>query len=310
MTLPKTALIKWQTPMVTVLVGLAPLTVASIYLFGWRALMMVAATNIAGFLTEYAFVRRSGQPVTSAVFVSGTLLAMSVTPALPLWMAVVGIVFGILFGKMVFGGFGRNIYNPALSGRAFIYVSFGGYMTTRWMDPVLGWPGGFGVWQPDAITHATPGILMKAGATFPVRDLFLGTTAGTLGGTCAWLVLIGGVYIVWKKAASYRIVISAIVGYLAMQALFWHFGVRHAPDPLRSILAGSALIGIFFYATDPVSSSQTNLGRWIYGAFIGVMSSVISLFSAWPAGTMFAILLANTFAPIMDYTIRQLKAKP
>lgn len=309
MTIPKAGIIKWQAPMVTVLTGLAPLAVSSIYFYGWRALVMLAVTNAAGFLTEYAFVRRSGQPVTSAVFVSGTLLAMSVTPALPLWMAVAGIVFGIAFGKMVFGGFGRNIYNPALSGRAFLYVSFGGYMTTRWLHPVPGWPGGFGAWQPDAITQATPGMLMKAGETFPFRDLFLGNTAGTLGGTCALLVLIGGLYMVWKKAASYRIVISGIAGYLAMQAIFWHFGVRHAPHPFQSLLGGSALIGIFFYATDPVSASQTDLGRWFYGAFIGIMSSVISTLSAWPAGTMFAILLANTFAPIMDYTIRQLKQK-
>jgi Na+-transporting NADH:ubiquinone oxidoreductase subunit B len=123
-------------------------------------------------------------------------------------------------------------------------------------------------------------------------------------------VLAGGIYITWRKAANYRIVVSGIAAFLVTQAVLWMMHVRGAPDPLRAALAGSVLFGIFFYATDPVSASQTNEGRWIYGAFIGAMSAIISVLSAWPAGTMFAILLANAFAPIMDYTIRELKKKP
>lgn len=303
-------IVKWQKPMVTVLYGIAPIALSSIYFFGWRAAAMLAVCNLAAVLTEFAFLRASKQPVSSAVFVSGTLLALSLPPAFPFWMAVVGAVFGVAFGKMVFGGFGKNVFNPALSGRAFIYVSFGGPMTTQWSEPVAGRLGGFGVWASDAMTQATPGILYKQGVSTPLPDLLLGHTAGVLGGTSAILVLLGGLYITWKKAANYRIVISGIVGYLLAQTVFWAFHMReHVPDPISSLLAGSALIGIFFYATDPVSASQTNLGRWIYGAFVGVLSSAIAVFSAWPAGTMFAILLGNTFAPIMDYVIRERQSK-
>jgi Na+-transporting NADH:ubiquinone oxidoreductase subunit B len=299
--------VQWQKPMVTVLIGLAPVIVSSVYFFGWRALAMLLLVNVAGYLTEYAFVRRQGQPVTSAAFITATLLTLSLPPTLPFWMAVVGVVFGMVFGKMVFGGFGRNVFNPALAGRVFIYVSFGGAMTTQWAEPVAGGLGGFAVWQSDAITQATPGILMKAGSTFPLSALFFGNTSGTLGGTSVLLVLAGGLYIVWKKAANYRIVVSGIVGFLAVQSVLWYYGIRNAPEPLSAIMAGSTLIGIFFYATDPVSASQTNEGRWIYGAYIGGMSSMIAVLSAWPAGTMFAILQANAFAPIMDVAIRALK---
>lgn len=300
--------IQWQKPMVTVLVGLIPVVLASVYLHGWRALAMLAVVNAVGFLTEFFFVRPRNQPVTSAVFVTGTLFTLSLTPTLPFWMAVVGIVFAVAFGKMVFGGFGRNIFNPALVGRVFIYVCFGGAMTTRWAEPVAGALGGFGGWQSDAVTQATPGILMKAGNSFPIADLWWGHTAGTLGGTCNALVLIGGLYIVWKQAANYRIVVAGLAAFLIAQFVLWHFGVRHAADPVRAILTGSTLLGLFFYATDPVSASQTNAGRWIYGAYIGAMSSMIAVLSAWPAGTMFAVLQANAFAPIMDVAIRALRA--
>ena len=120
-------------------------------------------------------------------------------------------------------------------------------------------------------------------------------------------MLIGGIYIVKQKIANYRLVISCIVGYAAMQTVFWLVGPEHAADPLRSMLGGSLLFGAFFFVTEPVSACKTNEGRWLYGGFVGVMSSVISVLSPWPAGTMFAILLANTFAPITDYAIQEWK---
>ena len=297
-------LVKWQAPMQKVLYAVAPLVAYAVYLFGWRVLVLLAVVNAAGFLTEYAFTRTWKQSVTSAVFVSATLFVLSLPPTLPAWMAVVGIVFGILFGKMVFGGFGKNIFNPALSGRAFIYVSFGGYMTARWYEPVGGVLGGLKTYAADAVTGATPGMLLKTGETFSLVSLFFGNTAGTIGGTSAFLAIAGGLYLVRSKAANYRIVIAGLAGYLLMQTILWAAGVQDAADPLHGILAGSFVVGIFFFATDPVSASQTNPGRWAYGAFVGVMTSLISTFSMWPAGSMFAILLANMFAPIMDHYIK------
>ena len=300
-------LVSKQKMMNRVLVAVAPIAIFSVYLFGLRMLLLLAVVNLAAFIAEYAFTRREGKPVSMAVFVTATLFTLSLPPPIPIWMAVVGCVFGVVFGKMVFGGFGRNIFNPALTGRAFIYVSFGGYMTAMWQEPFSGLTGGLTKYAVDAVTQATPGMLMKTGATFSFAELLLGTTAGTVGGTSALLAIAGGIYLLYTKTANYRIVLSCLLGYLVTQTILWQLGSSNAVDPLRGILAGSFMIGAFFYATDPVSASQTNEGRWIYGAFIGIMTSLITVFSAWPAGTMFAILLANMFAPITDHFIKELK---
>lgn len=301
-------LLRRQAPMERVLLALLPLVVASVYWFGWRALILLAVINAAAFLTEYTFCRIWKQPVSEAVFVTGTLYTLSLTPTLPYWMALVGIVFAITFGKMVFGGFGKNVFNPALTGRAFVYICFGGYMTASWYEPAHGLLGGLIRYAPDAVTGATPGMLLKEGTAVSAAALFAGNISGTIGGTSALLAILGGCYLLWKKTANYRIVAPCLVGYLIMQTVLWIGGATMV-DPLHGILAGSFMIGAFFYATDPVSASQTNEGRWIYGAFIGVMSSVITVFSAWPAGTMFSILLANMFAPIMDHGIKSLKSR-
>lgn len=305
-------LINWQKLMIKVLAAVLPLIAFAVYLFGLRVLVVLAVCNLTAFAAEFAFTRREGKPASSAAFVTATLFAMSLPPPIPLWMAAVGTAFGIIFGKMVFGGFGRNIFNPALTGRAFIYVSFGGFMTAQWQEPFTGFPGGltrYTMDAMDALTGATPGMLMKTGADFAPLKLFLGTTSGTIGGTSALLAIAGGLYLVFSKTANYRIPLAGIIAYTATQFILWKTGSAEALDPLHSIMAGSFLAGIFFYATDPVSASQTDEGRWLYGAFIGAMSSIITAFSAWPAGTMFSVLLANMFAPICDYMIRELKAE-
>jgi Na+-transporting NADH:ubiquinone oxidoreductase subunit B len=297
--------------MVRVLSALVPIALWGVCLFGWRVLAMLAAANAAAFATEYLFTRQGKEPVTSAAFVTGCLYTLSLPPTLPLWMTALGAAFGIAFGKMVFGGFGRNIFNPALTGRAFVYVSFGNYMTARWWEPLSGRWGGLAAYAPaaDAVTQATPGMLLKAGAHFSLAELALGSTAGTIGGSGALLPLLGGLYLIWKRAASYRIVVSGILGFLLTQSLLWLAGAAKAADPLSAALAGSFVIGVCFYATDPVSACQTDPGRWIYGAMIGALSSLIGVFSAWPAGTMFAILLANMFGPLVDMGAKGLQAR-
>lgn len=324
----QTKWVNWQQPMKRVLFACAPLAASSVYLFGWRVLALMALVALVAYVTELAFTRQWKEPVSSAVFVSAVLFTFSLPPTLPFWMAALGIVFGIVFGKMVYGGFGRNVFNPALTGRAFVYISFGNYMTAQWVEPWTRFPAGLVRWgwtaasaPPDVITTATPGILLKlpaaalaergvAAGDLSFWNLFLGDSSGVIGGTSAALTILCGLYLLWTKAASYRIVIAGFLGFAVVQTLLWQFGLGHAPDPLRAAMAGSLVIGIFFYATDPVSAAQTNVGRWIYGAFIGAMSSLIATFSAWPAGTMFAILLANMFAPITDYVVRLVQGIP
>jgi Na+-transporting NADH:ubiquinone oxidoreductase subunit B len=311
-------IVSWQPPMRRVLYALAPVVAASVWFFGWRALVVVAAVNLAAFLTEYVFTRFTKAEATSAVFVTGTLLGLSLPPTIPIWIAVVGAAFGVFFGKMVFGGFGRNVFNPALVGRVFIYVSFAVPMNARWADPIpaatgalsLPWGvGGFSRWASDALTGATPLRAMREGAPVDLLPLVWGNVAGSIGETSALLILLGGLYIVWKKAANWRIVVSELAAIVVLQGIFWLAGVRNAADPLTTVLAGSVMLGSFFMATDPVSASQTQGGRWIYGALVGVLTVLIRTFSIWPEGTMFAILLGNTFAPIVDWLIRQRQQK-
>jgi Na+-transporting NADH:ubiquinone oxidoreductase subunit B len=306
----KKPLIKWQKPNVGVMYALIPAILASIYYFGWRSLLVLSVVTIAGFLTEYIFLQAYyKEPVSSAVFVSCFLFTLSLPPTIPLWIAVVGIVFGILFGKMVFGGFGRNIFNPALTGRAFIYVSFGAPLTAAWVNQIKGFPAGFGQFASDAVTSATPMMQIQQGTDVSWLTMLIGNESGCLGETSALLLLLGGLYIVYKKYANYRIVVSGFIGMLVVQTALWLAGLGKAIDPLSATLGGGWMMGVFYMATCPVTSSSTNTGRWIYGAFFGAVTAVIRIFSIWSGAIMFAVLLGNMFAPIMDYYIKQAKQK-
>ncbi|MGQ9615610.1 MAG: RnfABCDGE type electron transport complex subunit D [Spirochaetota bacterium] len=299
-------MIKWQKANVAVLYALIPVVITSVYFFGLRSLLLLCTVTAAGFLTEYIFLRAYyKEPVTSAVFVSSLLFTMTLPPTLPLWMAVVGIIFGIAFGKMVFGGFGRNVFNPALTGRIFIYISFGVPMTSVWVVNFERFPGGFISFSSDAVTKATPMAKIASGTNVPWLSMLLGNTPGCIGETSALLIIIGGIYLIIKKYANYRIVISGFIGMLVLQTLLWLSGIKGAIDPLRAVLGGGFMLGMMFMATDPVSASQTNAGRWIYGGIVGVLTSLIRVFSIWKEGVMFAILLGNMFVPIIDYYIKR-----
>jgi Na+-transporting NADH:ubiquinone oxidoreductase subunit B len=308
----KKPLIQRQKVMFHVLYALIPLILFSLYLYGWRTLLILTVVNGAGFLSEYLFARIYQKQVSAAVFVTNCLYALSLPPAVPLWIAVVGIVFGVVFGKMVFGGFGRNVFNPAISGRAFVYISFGAPLTASFVSPATGIPGGFSHWLHgvDAVSRATPRIALLGGEPFPRLDLFLGTTAGSLGETSALLILLGAAYLIWKKAASWRIMAAVLIGFLTMHSALYFGGVVGVIDPLTSLFTGSILFALVFMATDPVSSSQsTDGGRWIYGITIGVLVSLIRVFSIWIEGVTFAILLANMYAPLLDHYMKEAKKK-
>lgn len=314
----KQPLILWQPPMQRVLYGLSPVVLASIYFFGWRSLAVLAVVTATAFLTEFFFVRARKEPVTSAVFVTSFLLALSLPPGIPFWMAAVGAVFALIFGKMVFGGFGRNVFNPALVGRVFLYVTFAVPMTARWVQPLSpaagplmlpsGW-GGLSRFAADAVSSATPLRLLAEGRPPGLLPLLWGNVSGCMGETSAVLLVLGGLYIIATKAANWRIVVSDLLAFLVLQTAFWLAGVPRAADPLSALLAGSFLLGMLFMATDPISAAQTQAGRWIYGALIGALTVLIRTFSLWPEATGFAILLGNTFAGIIDHFVRRAKEK-
>lgn len=310
MRLPERIFLK-QPTMIRVCYGLIPCLLGSVYFFGLRSLVLTALVLLFGVATEGAFTLPRGKPMSSAIFVSCLILALSLPPTTPFWVAAIGIVFGVVFGKMVFGGFGYNIFNPAMVGRCFMYICFPIALTSRWAEPFLGKYGGLTSWSPpvDALTMATPLAFLKAGKGYSLTNLFTGAVPGSLGETAAWLVLLGGIYIVATKTAQWRLVFSCLLGGVLVSFALWAVGMKGVPDPLTSLMAGSFLFGAVFVVTEPVSGPKTKAGQWIYGFVIGGLTIVIRKFSNFSAGIMFATLFMNMFVPIMDLAVNELKGR-
>jgi Na+-transporting NADH:ubiquinone oxidoreductase subunit B len=306
-----------QVLMRRVIVATTPCVLASVYFFGWRSLVMVAVSCATAFLVEFIFtrVRKPQEPVSEAVFVSAILYALIMPPSVPWHVLVIGIAFAIMFAKMVFGGFGRNVFNPAMAGRAFVYISFPVSLTSKWAAPVslpasLPW-GALKMWStsslPDAITAATPLALVKAGTASPppVLDLLIGNVAGTMGVTSAAAILIGGLYLFISGTANRWLVLVTIASYALFEALFSLIGVKTAIPILPALLGGGFLFGAFFMVTDPVTAPQTIQAKIIYAGIVGTAAAVIGTFSVFNGGFMFALLLGNMFGPIIDYLFKE-----
>ena len=299
-----------QKVMLRVCYALTPLVFAAVYLFGWRSLVLVLVVFVFGIATEAVFTLKQGKPITSAVFVTCMIFALSLPPTLPFWMAAVGIVVGVSLGKMVFGGFGQNVFNPAMMGRCFIYVTFPIQMTNRWVEPILGGIAGFGRWStlPDAATMATPMVALRSGTDIPFERLFFGFTSGSLGETSDVLILVAGIYLISTKAASYRLAFSCLLGGVTLSGVLHAVGVPTVPSPMLTLVSGSFLFGTVFVVTEPVSGAKTKAGQWIYGFMIGALTIALRGFSNFSEGIMFSVLIMNAFVPVLDQTVRQITA--
>jgi len=299
-----------QKVMLRVCYALTPLVFASVYLFGWRSLALVAIVLGFGIATEGLFTLRQGKPITSAVFVTSLIFSLSLPPMIPFWMAMVGIVAGVALGKMVFGGFGQNVFNPAMVGRCFLYVTFPMEMTNQWATPVWGGAAGFSRWSLslDAVTQATPLVEWRKGISVPLEQLFFGNTAGSLGETSALLILLGGIYLIYRKAAPWRLAVSCLMGGILLSSVLHGFGAAGVPSALTTLLSGSFLFGSVFVVTEPVSGAKTEYGQWIYGFMVGGLTVVLRGFSNFPEGMMFSILIMNAFVPLIDQTVRGTQA--
>lgn len=312
-TLPELKFMK-QPMMRKVLYSLVPIQVASVYFFGWRSLAVTVVSVIAGVFAEWLFKRGAKKPVTEAVLVSGVLYAMTLPPSTPYWIVAVGMLFGIIFGKEVFGGFGKNVFNPALVGRAFVYVCFPLELATTWSHNLAGQNGGFGGLLAystplvDTVTTATPLLLFRTEGQYETwLRLFLGNVNGSLGETSALLILLAAVYLIYSKTADWINIASTLIGFIVCNSFFFWIGVERVPNPLLGIVSGGILFGAVFMATDPISSPKTKEAKWIYGLLIGSLTVVIRGFTLFAGGVMFAILIANTFAPLLDEIVKGLK---
>lgn len=301
-----------QKLMRTVIISLIPIIIFSTYLFGLRVIVLLAAVAAAGTLAEYMWEKHYGNKSSEAVFVSCILYTLTLPVSTPLWIAILGILFGLFFGKLFFGGFGKNVFNPALVGRIFVYVNFPEPLTNSWNSVASSFPGGFGAYMTehiDAVSTATPMIMYNnTGELFDIQSLILGTVPGAIGETAKVLIILAGIYLIYKKAASWEIMAGTIIGYIATNAVFY---ISNAPvlSPLHGIMMGGFLFGTVFMATDPISAPKTRTAKWIYGIIIGLVTLLIRALSLFNGGMMFAILIGNTFAPIIDYFVRESVAK-
>ena len=303
-----------QKLMTRVWVSLLPLLLFSIYLFGFRTLFLLAVVLATGIACEYAFMRLvtgDKTKVSEAVLVSCLLFTLSLPPATPYWVAMVGIAFGIIFGKAAFGGFGKNIFNPALVGRCMIYIAFPAYMTVNWSKPFTGFPGGLIQYSGgvDVMTMATPILdLNNQGIRAQTLDLFTGFIPGSLGETSALLILLAAVYLLVTKTASWKIMLGTAASFLIGGTILYATGTVEA-DPVFMLLSGGFLYGTVFMTTDPVSAPSHETAKWIYGILIGLTTLVIRSFSLFTEGIMFAILIANSFAPLIDRQVKLMSSK-
>jgi electron transport complex protein RnfD len=278
----------------SVVLALVPAVIFAVYNFGFHILLTITVSILVALLTETAINKIRKRPFTigdGSAVITGLLLAMTLPPSFPLGFTAMGAIFGIAIGKQIFGGLGYNIFNPALLGRAFLQASFPVYMTT-WTNPKT----------IDAISSATPLGIIKFGGerTFDYFDLFVGNVGGCIGETSALAILAGGIYLLVKKYADWRIPVSYLSTVFLLGGLFWLINPHQYPDPVFHLLAGGLMLGAFFMATDMVTSPVTPKGAWIFGCGAGIILIVIRLFGGLPEGVMYSILLMNSVTPLIN----------
>ncbi len=293
----------------SVVFSLVPVIIASIYFFGPSALLVILAATAGCLITERLFGSQPGSLSDGSAMITGLLLGLTLPPGFPLWMAFLGGFFGVAFGKIMFGGLGQNIFNPALVGRAFLQAAFPVAITTWPLRPdswltLYGSNFALPFMSPtaDVATGATPLGIMKFAdepVVAPISDLLLGTTMGSLGETSAILILIGGLYLAWRGHLNWHIPASILVSAFAVSGLFYVTGVSDFP-PLFMLFSGGMMLGAFYMATDMVTSPVSTKGCWIFGFGIGFLTVVIRIWGGLPEGVMYSILLMNALVPFIN----------
>ena len=282
--------------------GLADTTFFQLFFYGlWKVLPMIIVSYVVGLGIEFAVAQMKGHEINEGFLVSGLLIPMIMPVEAPLWMVALSTAFAVIIGKEIFGGTGMNIWNPALLARAFFFFSYPSMISG---DKV--WIAGD---TADAISQATPLAQMALGQplTYSTADMFWGFIPGSVGETSAFCILIGAVILLLTNVASWRTMISVFVGGYLMALIFQPIS---GVEAYQQLLMGGFAFGAVFMATDPVTSAQTNTGKYVYGLLIGAMAVIIRCINpGYPKGMMLAILLMNTFAPLIDWFVVQANIK-
>ena len=299
-----------STPVImwNVVGSLLPIVAAATYFFGPSALLVVVASTVGAVLTEHAFGKGTTIGDGSAA-ITGMLLGLTLPAGIPMWMAALGGFVGIAFGKLIFGGLGYNVFNPALFGRAFLQAAFPSALTT--------WPAIGGHWWSlrganlalpfthpqavDVVTAATPLGLMKfEGKGTPLLDLMVGSTGGSLGETAGLLILLCGGYLALRGFLNWRLPLAVLGTVAVLQAVLHTANGAKYASPLVALFSGGLMLGAVFMATDPVTAPLTMAGRWIFGIGIGVLVVIIRAWGGLPEGVMYAVLLMNALTPFIN----------
>ena len=287
--------------------------------FGY-VLPILIATFVAGAVCELTFAIIRKHEVNEGFLVSCALIPLTMPPDVPLWQVFIGTSFGIIIGKEIFGGVGTNVFNPALTARAFMYFAFPTKISGDkvWAVGPDGYSGATALAIPaNPVEYDTASNLFAASTQFDfsLMNMFWGLIPGSIGETNKLLILGGAFFLIYCGIASWRIIVSSVIGLVFTAFIFnllsgFSTNAMLTITPLQHLLIGSFLFGTVFMATEPVTSSHTNTGRWIYGFLIGVLTVIIrSINPAYPEGVMLAILIMNMFAPLIDYYVVQSNIK-
>ena len=280
--------------------SLLPATAVGVYIFGVRALLVVVVSVAAAMLTEFFFLKIRNLDTTrvldGSAALTGLILALTLPPTLPLFAVVMGAVVAIALGKQIFGGLGNNVFNPALVGRAFLAATYPVFMTT-WSNPNY-WKA---LQKVDAINVATPLANFKFEQKLaPSAKLLFGTIAGSIGETSAIALLVGAVYLLYKKYINWRMPVGYLGTVIVLSGIMYMINPDKYPTPTFMILAGGLILGAFYIATDPVTTPFTNKGIWIFSFGAGVLVILIRIFGGLPEGVLFSILFMNTLTPVIN----------
>lgn len=299
--------------MFTVVYAMVPAMLVSLYFFGLDAVRVIGISVIACVAVEYLIqkylIKGDVTINDGSAIVTGVLLAFNVPANLPSWIIVVGAIVSIGIAKMAFGGIGKNPFNPALVGRVFLLISFPAQMTS-WPLPKPNFPTSLA----DSITGATPLGLLKEGqmAGKTIEQIMsdpnmpdyiqrmIGFQTGSLGEMSAIALLIGGLFMFFRKVITWHIPVSYLLSAFAFAGIFWLVDPTHYADPFFHLITGGLMLGIFYMATDMVSSPMSAKGQIVFGIGCGVLTMVIRLWGGYPEGVSFAILIMNAFAPLIN----------
>ena len=276
-----------------------------------KVIPLYVVAYLVGLGIEFVSAQIQGHEVNEGYLVSGMLIPLIVPVDVPLWMLAIAVAFAVIFGKEVFGGTGMNIWNPALLTRAFLFFSYPSKMSgdtvwtggvTRFMNEGVAYQAGNGL--VDGFSGATPLANPTLDNLAPkFMDMVIGTVPGSVGETSVIAILLGAILLIWTGVASWKIMVSSVIGGLAIGYLGYAVGATDLPGYYQLVMGGF-LFGTVFMATDPVTSAQTECGKWIYGFLVGALAVTVRIWNpGYPEGMMLAILLMNTFAPLIDHYV-------